>query len=110
MSLMTKLPAIIEAYKLELARLCMRHGVVTLALFGSALRDDFDPDRSDLDFAVAFADMTPVEHKRAFFGLLEDLESLFGRRVDLIEVGAVRNPFVRAGIEATQEPLYAAPG
>lgn len=82
----------------------------TLALFGSALRDDLDPDRSDLDFAVVFTDMTPVEHKRAFFGLLEDLESLFGRQVDLIEVGAVRNPFVRAGIEATLEPVCAAAG
>ena len=57
-----------------------------------------------------FSGMTPVEHKRAFFGMLEDLESLFGRCVDLIEVGAVRNPFVRSGIEATQEPLYAASG
>ena len=46
---------------------------MSLALFGSALRDDFDSDRSDLDFAVAVSGNTPAAHKRGFFGLLVDL-------------------------------------
>ncbi len=99
---------LIEAKKPELASLCERHGVARLALFGSALRDDFDSVRSDLDFAVGFSPMSPREHAEAYFGLLEDLESLFGRRVDLVEVGAVRNPYLRREIEERQETLYAA--
>ncbi len=79
-----------------------------LALFGSALRDDFDSVRSNLDFAVEFALMSPSEHAGAYFGLLEDLESLFGRRVDLVEIGAVRNPYLRREIEERQETVYAA--
>ena len=46
---------VIEARRTDLEDLCQRHGVARLALFGSALRDDFDPDTSDLDFAVKFS-------------------------------------------------------
>jgi predicted nucleotidyltransferase len=95
----------IEAKRSELRALCERYRVEYLALFGSALRDDFDPERSDLDFSVEFPPMAPEEHADAYFGLLEDLESLFGRRVDLVEIGAVRNPYLRREIEDRQETL-----
>ena len=99
---------LIESKRSELRALCERYKVERLALFGSALRDDFDPGMSDLDFAVEFQPMTPQEHAEAYFGLLEDLESLFGQRVDLVEIRAVRNPYLRREIEAGQETLYAA--
>lgn len=92
----------------DVAELCERHRVTRLALFGSALRDDFDPARSDLDFAVEFAAMAPSEHAAAYFGLAEDLERLFGRPVDLVEIRAVRNPYRRREIEEHQEIVYAA--
>jgi len=57
---------------------------------------------------VEFQPMTPQEHAEAYFDLLEALESLFERRVDLVEIGAVRNPYLRREIEAGQETLYAA--
>ncbi|MBX6765113.1 MAG: nucleotidyltransferase domain-containing protein [Rubrobacteraceae bacterium] len=101
---------LIAAKKSELRALCERYRVERLALFGSALRDDFDSDsgESDLDFCVEFRPMTPQEHAEAYFGLLEDLESLFGRRVDLVEIGAVRNPYLRREIKTSQQTLYAA--
>lgn len=99
---------LIESKRSELRALCERYRVKRLALFGSALRDDFDSGHSDLDFCVEFQPVTPQEHAGAYFGLLEDLESLFGRRVDLVEIGAVRNPYLRREIEAMQETLYAA--
>lgn len=92
----------------ELRDLCERHRVERLALFGSALRDEFDYGRSDLDFVVEFAPMSPQEHAGAYFGLLEALESLFARRVDLVEIGVVRNPYLRREIEEQQETLYGA--
>ena len=80
---------VIEARRTALEDLCQRHGVARHALFGSALRDDFDPDTSDLDL-VEFSSTSPSEHAGAYFGLLEDLEDLFARRVDLVEIGAPR--------------------
>jgi len=102
----TKKP--IEYRRRELKALCERRGVERLALFGSALRDDFDPEKSDLDFSVTFSPMSPERHAAAYFGLLDDLEGLFGRRVDLVEIGAIRNPYLRRSIEEEQETVYAA--
>lgn len=91
----------------DLARICSRFDVLKLALFGSAAREDFQ-EGSDLDFVVEFADMSPDEHARAYFGLLKELEKLFDRKIDLVEVIAVRNPYVRRSIQESQVPLYAA--
>lgn len=44
----------IEEHRPELAYLCRRYRVLSLSLFGSAARDDFDPERSDYDFLVDF--------------------------------------------------------
>lgn len=96
---------LIESKRFELRALCERYRVERLALFGSALRDDFDSGHSDLDFSVEFQSVTPQEHAEAYFGLLEDLERLFGRRIDLVEIGAVHNPYLRREIEAQQKPL-----
>lgn len=61
-------------------RICERHGVSSLALFGSAVSEDFNPDKSDLDFAVEFKPMAPIEHKNAYFGIISDLENWSGAR------------------------------
>ena len=95
--------------KIEQVRLlCESRRVFRLDLFGSGASDDFDPDRSDLDFLVDFHPMSPVEHKDAYFGLLDDLEKLFGKRVDLVEPGPIRNPYFRAAIDQSRVNLYAA--
>jgi predicted nucleotidyltransferase len=91
-----------------LAALCARYGVRRLALFGSALREDFDPEHSDLDFLVEFQPLAAGTYSHAYFGLLRDLELLFGRSVDLVEAGSIRNPYVLHSVEAEQKTLYAA--
>jgi len=90
----------------ELSALCSRFGVKRLAVFGSAVRPDFDESSSDLDFVVEFRALEPNDHKDAYFGLLEALAQLFSRDVDLIELSAVRNPYVRKRILEHQETLY----
>lgn len=92
----------------DIRRLCIKHRVRALWLFGSAVRPDFDPSRSDFDFLVEFSAMTPVERKNAYFGLLEDFQALFGRRVDLAEPGGLRNAIVKRRIDETRVPVYAA--
>lgn len=98
----------IEEHRAELAELCRRHHVLRLSLFGSATRDDFDPQRSDLDFLVDFASLPPGQYADAFFGLLQSLERLFGRQVDLVVASAIRNPYFRQSIDQTKTLLYAA--
>jgi hypothetical protein len=98
----------IEQKRQPLADLCRRYRVRRLALFGSALREDFDPERSDLDFLVEFQPLPQGTYATTYFGLLEALERLFSRRVDLVEAGSVRNPYICREIEANQETLYAA--
>ncbi len=102
-------PAILPEQVLgALVFLCRRYGVRDLALFGSAAGGDFDPESSDIDLLVEFEPMPPAEHMQNYFGLLEDLEALFGRRVDLVEESAVRNPYVLGSILKSKVPLYAA--
>lgn len=88
--------------------LCLKHGVARLWLFGSAATGEFDPVKSDFDFLVEFGALPPGTRADAYFGMLEDLRDLTKRSVDLVEIGAVRNRYVRASIESTRVPLYAA--
>ena len=88
--------------------LCQKYSVERLELFGSALTDSFNPKTSDLDILVTFKPCTPIEHYDRYFGLLESLESLFGRAVDLVEADAMRNPYFIAQVNTSKRLLYAA--
>lgn len=99
---------LIETKRAELAQLCAQYRVRRLELFGSATNERFDPGTSDLDFLVEFQDLSPREHADAFFGLVEDLQQLFGRPVDLVERRAIRNPYFLRAVEQTRMLLYAA--
>jgi uncharacterized protein len=98
----------IEQLRDRVAELCREHRVRRLALFGSAVRQDFDPERSDVDFLVEFEPLPAGQHANTYFALSQALSALFGRPVDLVEAGSVRNPYIRREIEAEQETLYAA--
>ncbi len=91
-----------------IAQACKRHGVIRLDAFGSALRDDFRPDESDLDLLVEFGPMEPYARVDAYFGLLEELRALLGPKIDLVMAGAVKNPYIASDIERTRQMLYAA--
>jgi len=98
----------IELHREELRALCRRFHVRRLDLFGSAARGDFDPERSDVDFIVEFERDMPLHPFDAYFGLKEGLETLVGRRVDLVMPGAIKNPYRKASIERDRETVYAA--
>ena len=98
----------IELHREELQALCRRFHVLRLDLFGSAARGDFDPEHSDIDFIVEFERDAPLHPFDAYFGLKEGLEALFGRRVDLVMPGAIKNPYRKASIEQDRETVYAA--
>ena len=87
---------------------CARYNVARLEAFGSALRQDFKPGESDLDFLVDFRPMEPYARVEAYFGLLGELRSLLQGNIDLVMVGAVKNPYLASDIERTKQLLYAA--
>jgi hypothetical protein len=90
------------------AGLCVRHHVRKLDLFGSAATAAFDPERSDVDFLVEFERLDPVDLADHYFGLKHDLEGLLGRRVDLVETRAIKNPLFREEAMNTRLELFAA--
>ena len=91
----------------QLEGLCRKHSVRRLEVFGSAADGTFDPDRSDLDFLVEYESLSPAEHYEAYFGLWEDLEALFGRKVDLVEPSAMRNPYFIRRVNESRKLVYA---
>jgi hypothetical protein len=92
----------------EIDGLCRRYQVRRLELFGSAAGDRFDADRSDIDFLVEFEPLADGEHANAYFGLLESLESLLARPVDLVMTGAIRNRYFLEAIKPSRTLVYAA--
>jgi predicted nucleotidyltransferase len=89
--------------------LCREYRVTKLELFGSAARADFDPERSDIDVLVDFAPGTDLGPWMSHFvDLQERLESVFGRKVDLLMARAVRNPYLIRAIDRDRHVLYAA--
>ncbi len=86
---------------------CERFGVRRLYVFGSSLRDDFRPGDSDIDLLVEFAPDESYALVDAYFGLLDELRSLLGK-VDLVMVGAVKNPYIARAIDREKQLLYAA--
>jgi predicted nucleotidyltransferase len=92
----------------RLLALCRKYGVRRLDVFGSAATGDFDERSSDIDLLVDFEDMPFADRADAYLGLLTGLEALFGRPIDLVEVGAIRNPYIRQDIEQSRTLLYAA--
>ncbi len=58
-----------------IGKLCRTHGVSRLVIFGSAVRGDWDPATSDLDFLVEFHPLTPSRFD-AYFNLKDGLGSL----------------------------------
>lgn len=98
----------IEQKHEQLVRLCRQYHVQRLALFGSALRSDFDVEHSDLDFLIEFEPLPQGTYADTYFGLLEALSQLFGRPVDLVVESAIKKPYFRESVEHNKALLYAA--
>lgn len=79
-----------------------------LEVFGSAADGTFNEESSDLDFLVEFAPLSPAEHYDSYFGLWEDLKKLFARKIDLVEAGAMRNPYFIDSVNESRKAVYAA--
>jgi uncharacterized protein len=89
----------------KVADFSSRHEVAELALFGSALREDFGPE-SDVDILVTFKPGARV----SLFDLVDmadELSALFGRRVDLVPKEGLK-PRIRRSVIESSQVFYAA--
>jgi len=91
----------------ELQILCEKYDVESLYVFGSACTEKFDV-HSDLDFLVTFQKLSIERYTDNYFNLHNELEYLFGRKVDLITNNSLKNPFFIESLEESKQLLYAA--
>jgi predicted nucleotidyltransferase len=89
----------------ELADVCRRYHVRRLALFGSALRDDFRPE-SDVDVLVEFEPEAHVGFM-VLSRLQRELAALLQRPVDVVPRDGLK-PLIRESVLSSAEVLYAA--
>ena len=87
----------------QVARFCRERGIRKLSLFGSVLRDDFDPARSDVDVLAEFA--PGVRPGLKFFGYGEDLAEIIGRKVDF-NTEAWLSEYFRDEVVREAVPIY----
>jgi predicted nucleotidyltransferase len=98
---------LIEACRADIEALCRQLGVRRLDVFGSALGDAFT-EASDVDVLVDFTASSPAGPFDTYFALKEGLERILGRRVDLVTITALRNPYFIEEVMRNRENLYAA--
>lgn len=98
---------LIELNIQKIIDLCRKHKVKTMSVFGSILTDRFKED-SDVDLLVEFEpfDHDKEDYVRNYFDLRDALESLFSRRVDLIEEKGLRNKYFIANVNRTKQLIY----
>jgi predicted nucleotidyltransferase len=84
---------------------CRRWKIKELAVFGSALREDFAPE-SDVDVVVTFEPDAPWS-LYDWPEMTDELKAIFGREVDLVEKAGLRNPFRRHAILTSRKVIYA---
>lgn len=101
-----KLREELNAKHAAIVELCRKYAVASLEVFGSGTRDDWGP-LSDIDFLVTLKPLPNGGLADRLLGLAEELEALFGRRVELITPRSIRNPYFRHNVEATRAPVYA---
>ena len=89
----------------QIETFCRKWQVNEMSIFGSALRDDFSPE-SDVDVLV---DLEPGHGLTLYdwLDMIDELRDIFGRDVDLLSKGGLKNPFRRKEILRSAEVVYA---
>ncbi|MGC1514697.1 MAG: nucleotidyltransferase domain-containing protein [Maribacter sp.] len=89
----------------QIKKLCDSNGVKSLFAFGSVLQDWLRVD-SDIDLLVDIDDRDPLSYADKYFDLKFNLEKIFNRKIDLLELRAVRNRFLKEEIDRTKFQIY----
>ena len=96
---------LVTRHMAELISLCNQYNVDKMYLFGSALTSNFN-DESDVDFLVTFKISEIDDYFDNYLDFKENLISLLGRDVDLLEEQSLRNPILIKSINKSKELVY----
>ena len=99
--------AAVSAHLQDIVAICRQHRIRRLDVFWSAAREsDFKVDSSDVDLLAEF-EPDAQQDLETYFSAKASLENLPQRKVDLLERGALRNPYLLREIENGRETLCA---
>ena len=96
---------LINKHKKELEVLCEKFHVKELYVFGSMVKNNFSKI-SDIDFLVLFKGVNPLDYFDNYIDFKSDLETLYSRDVDLLEVQTLKNPILKRSIEKNKVKVY----
>ncbi|MBK8683259.1 MAG: nucleotidyltransferase domain-containing protein [Bacteroidetes bacterium] len=96
---------VIESNIESIRKLCNTHYVETMYVFGSSINANFN-DESDVDFLVKFKDIELENYFDNYMDFKLKLESLVGRKVDLLEEQTLKNPILIQSINRSKERVY----
>jgi hypothetical protein len=88
----------------KITKFCQCWKILEMSLFGSVLREDFRAD-SDIDVLYKLA----PNHGWNLFDIVhmkEELEEIFGRKVDLVNKEGLKNPYRCYEILKTHQVIY----
>lgn len=85
--------------------LCSKNKVERLYAFGSLTKGTFN-EKSDIDLVVEIFGTDPLEYSDNYFNLKFSLEDTLGRKIDLLESKAIKNPYLLKEIEKTKVLIY----
>lgn len=93
--------------KLAAVRQVLKENKVKRAFaFGSVCTDQFN-DQSDIDLLIAFEDdLDPITYGENYFNIIDKLEAILHRHVDLVTERTLRNPYFIKVMERTKTPIY----
>jgi predicted nucleotidyltransferase len=89
----------------QIVSLCQKNKVNSLFAFGSVTTNNFT-DESDIDLVVDIKDNDPVTYTEKYYNLKFQLEEILKRKVDLLEMKAIRNRFLKNEIDRTKIQIY----
>jgi predicted nucleotidyltransferase len=90
----------------RIARFCRERGICRLSLFGSVLRDDFDPQTSDVDVLAEFEPGVLRTAGFNYFGYGDELAEIIGRKVDFC---SRLHPLILGRVKDELFPVYERP-
>lgn len=96
---------LIEINMDKIIALCKKYKVARLWVFGSILTPRFN-DASDVDFSVEFQNNMIDDIFVVFFDFIEEMQSILGRKVDMVDETAIKNPYFRKELDATKTLIY----
>ncbi|MCZ7636108.1 MAG: nucleotidyltransferase domain-containing protein [Verrucomicrobia bacterium] len=98
---LAELPIPIDREKV--AEFCRARGIRRLSVFGSVLREDFDPERSDVDVLAEFEPGALRGVGFRYFGYGDELARILGRKVDFC---SRLNRCIETAVRREALPIY----